>query len=164
MSVKTLDFRDEIRAIWEQHADDHRSPAYREALARFWGFTEEDTRHNEAGVLLVRDTEVLYEKRPVRVDITVARTPRGLWLYGFSWMSHTCGEGFSPSVCNVIAFNSYSDARQAAIEKIIERFRNIAQQTQFSTQERRAAEKVIDHLEAEITPQLSLFDHFQRGG
>lgn len=164
MTIEIVDLSAIQKEIYAKHDHDWHSKAYRRELAALWGFAQNDSRINDAGVIVEREDFTLYDKRPFCIEISIAATPSELWVTGVSWMAATSGHSHAPSIHSKHAFKSYDDARRGTIKTIQFDLLRLARDETRSTNERRGAERAIVHLDSYLTPQLTLFDHFQRGG
>ncbi len=122
-------------------------------IAALWGFELDHAGMNSAGVFNPCE---LIERRAgrCRAEVLYARSPSGLWAMATSYSAAICGAGASPSVWNFIAFLTETDAKDAGLADLIARFRGIAARGGTDAAD---ARKIIDVLEAERVPQLSLF-------
>jgi transposase len=122
-------------------------------IAALWGIELAGERINDAGVFtLYRDIERRAGR--CKAKLRLACSPSGLWAMDTSYMAALSGGGASPSVWNSLAFLSEADAKAAGLHALIGKFGTIAAEGGSDTAD---ARKLIELLEDERTPQLSLF-------
>lgn len=152
--IKVLHLRpaqDDIRARYgpRYHVDDH---CLRD-IAALWGFEPDQEGKNGAGVF--DPCELIHIRAGrCRAEMHYARSPSGLWAMATSYNTAVCGAGASPSVWNSIAFLSETDAERAGLAELTARFRGIAARGGPGAAD---ARKMMELLDAERMPQLSLF-------
>jgi len=122
-------------------------------VAALWGVQPHHEIINDAGVFTPY-REIGHRGGRCRAEIRYASSPSGLWAMDTSYMVAMCGGGASPSLWNPLAFLNEADARTAGLNELITLFRGIAACGGSDAAE---ARKLVDLLEAERMPQLSLF-------
>lgn len=140
-----IDHSAKIEAIRQKY--DLRHHFSEEALfeaATLWGGSP-----NPSGVL-PSEREVLFKNGLCSAEISLAETSRGYWLIGVSASTSMGGFGYAPSVWDSFGYISRHEARQAGIGYLTDFF-------QRQDGNRPDIRMVLRVLEAEKTPQLSLF-------
>lgn len=149
--IETVDFSKELEEIKKEFGERYymEEGAVTKA-AELWGAPS-----NDCGVCLNRSEETLIDAKPFKAEITFCHTSKDYWLIGLNAATPMGGMGYAPSVWVRIGFTSYHDARLAGIQAMQDYFNRAAKN--LSQSQQAEALKVINQLEAEKTPQLSLF-------
>lgn len=117
--------------------------ALREA-AGVWGGSP-----NACGVLPA-ERDMIFKNGLCSAEVSLAKTAKGYWLIGVSASTSMGGFGYAPSAWDGIGFTSRHEARLAGIGYLIDFF-------QKQGRDRPDIRKALTALEAEKSPQLSLF-------
>lgn len=149
--IETVDFSRELEEIKKEFGERYymEEAATRKA-SELWGAPS-----NDCGVCLNRQEETLINANHFKAQITFCHTSKDYWLIGLNYSTPMGGMGYAPSVWDRIGFTSYHDARLAGIQTMLDYFNRAAKN--LSQTQQAEAQKVIQQLEAEKTPQLSLF-------
>jgi hypothetical protein len=151
LDIEALDMRpaqNEIRARYGSGY--HLSDACLQDVAALWGIGPEHACINRHGVFEPYQS-LEWQAGRCRAEIDYVRSPSGLWATATGYQTANAGGSYAPSVWNAFAFQSETDARAAALHRLIERFRGMADQGMTD------ARRLVELLEDERTPQLSLF-------
>lgn len=154
LSITALDMRPALNAIRAKYGSGYHvnTECFNEICA-LWGIEPHHDCINDSGVFITC-MRIDHRAGRCRAEVRYARSPSGLWAMDTSYTTATGGAGSAPSVWNRLAFLCEADARSAGLRELIERFRGIeAQGGTVATD----ARKLIGLLDAERTPQLSLF-------
>lgn len=127
--------------------------------AALWGVTPETGSINDCGVFTPLSDVLHWHDGRCKVEIRLVEAPNGYWAMSVSYFTATSGYASMPSVRNRKAFPTREDARLAAIDELIERLHREADSrcSAITDANRREIRQMIERLEAEKTPQLSLF-------
>lgn len=154
LSIEALDMRPAQNAIRAKFGPRyHVNPECLKEIAALWWIEPPNNCINDRGVF-VACTRIDHRAGRCSAEVRYARAPSGLWAMDTSYMTATCGAASAPSVWNRLAFLCEADARTAGLRELIQRFRGIAECGGSAALD---ARKLTQHLEAEQTPQLSLF-------
>jgi hypothetical protein len=102
---------DEIREHYERYWSDEQAKAELKAI---WG-----DAINANGVLVDEQEEVIYNRDGYKAAISIG-TANGLFAFGCGFQTPTQGYGGAPSIWDEL-FDSYAEARTAAIEYLLKR-------------------------------------------
>lgn len=153
--LSLIDHSGEIAAIREQYGPDyHRNGEAVAQAAALWG-----VEPNPHGVCRpVREESIITAGRCMG-KLYFCHTAKDYWLIGAHGCTAISGFSFLPSVWERIGYHSYDDARLAGVLRLLVFFEGEARSTNscHSDSSRREAREAVRHLEAEKTPQLTLF-------
>lgn len=151
LGIEVLHLRPAQNAIRQKHGPRyHVMDECLRDVAALWGIEPPLACINDAGVFIPYES---VERRAGRccAELRYASSPSGLWAMTTSYATAMSGGGSSPSVWNAFAFQSEADARAAGLHDLMSLFRGMADQGMTD------ARKLVELLEDERTPQLSLF-------
>lgn len=138
----------QIAAI-KDHSDNYTQDeaAFAEA-SLLWG-----GGHNEFGVFLSGEREVVARHGQAEAAVTLAQSPNGLFIFGVGFHSPTYGFGYAPSIWGE-PFGRREDARRAAIAELLERLEEEPQ----GKRDRADLKRVCEQLRSQVGPrQQELF-------
>lgn len=144
-----MDFGEQLDAIKQRH--DSRYHARNEAVieaAALWG-----AQCNDCGVLTQVTETISIAHAHYSATIRLYETAKGYWHIALNFRMPDSGFGTPASVWTHRAYNSALAARRAAIEHLLKRTASERHPTARSHELHAFRAK----LEAELTPQLSLF-------
>lgn len=149
-----IDKTEEIEAIARKHRN---NPCREEAVAEacaVWG-----ANCNGSGVLEDRRTEVIAMVGRCKAQVSFATSGNGVWHIGIWAETRISGNCYAPSVWDRIAYGSEQDARLAGVERLIAIFkRELGSENSCSSDaNKREIRELLKRLDAEKTPQLTLF-------
>ena len=155
MTIKIIDKSEDIKAILSKYKGEHfRNPDAVKEIAELWGLA-----CNDAGVALTITEEILVEVGQCQGILKYAETSKGYFLIGLSAKTAIGGFGYAPSIWSRTALASYWDAREFAVQKLIDYFEkeSVTKNSCAASINKQNAKKAADRLRGELTPQLSLF-------
>lgn len=159
-TVQMVDRNHAMEAIKQKYGPryDIQSEALWEAAA-LWGVTMEANLINDSGVFLHSDTLLQLSTGSFQIEINGVNTPNQLWLMSLCCQSSIQGHGYACSVWHPIAYPTCEDACLAGIQQILEHFyrQEATGRNLDSNAYRKERVQMIRLLEAEQTPQLTLF-------
>ena len=157
--ISIIDMRPELDAIRRQYAPRYWHAA--EALlaaASLWGIAPpmaEDVIR-PSGTFRHAQEETLARIGQSYAAVSLVQAPNGLWAMATHGQTLTQGYGSAPSVWHDHAYHSRDAARLVAVHILTSWFQGIVT-GRHSDAERDLARRIVSLLEAEKTPQLSLF-------
>lgn len=149
--IETIDFSRKIEEIKKEFGERYymKDEAIKRA-AELWGAPS-----NDCGVFLDLTEETLVDIKYFKAEIIFCHTSKDYWLVGLNYATPMGGMGYAPSVRDKIGFTSYHDARLAVIQVMQDYFNRAVKD--LSQAQQTKVRKIINQLEAEKAPQLSLF-------
>jgi hypothetical protein len=154
-TFNTINFFNELSAIKTKYGQRYYADEYAtKQAAELWG-----CQSNEHGVCQPFKTETIAEAGQCRGELSYCETSKSYWLLGLSAMSSYSGIGYAPSVWHSTGYPSFDEARLAGVIKLISFFNGVISNNSScnSKTNRENANKIIDILKSEKTPQLVLF-------
>lgn len=153
LGIEALNLRPAQDAIRAQYGPRyHVSEDCLREVAALWGAQPHEII-NDAGVFMPY-RRINHRAGSCSAELRLATSPSSLWAMSTSSMSALCGYSSAPSVWNRHAFLNEADAIAAGLHELITRFRALAAE---GGSEASNARKLVDLLEMERMPQLSLF-------
>lgn len=127
--------------------------------AALWGVTPETRSINDCGVFTYITDSFCFIASGYGCEAQLVQAPNGHWAMSTSYHTRISGGGYACSVWSRTAFPTRDDARLAAIHELIAHFQSEAASPNSCNSEanQREAQSMINLLEAEKMPQLSLF-------
>lgn len=127
--------------------------------AALWGVTPETQSINDCGVFTAREENITHCHGECRVTITLVQTPNGYWAMSTSYMTRFSGSTYAPSVWCAQAFPNRDAAHLMALRELTDHLQQILDSRCSTNSElnQREIRQMLGLLEAEKTPQLSLF-------
>jgi hypothetical protein len=159
--ISIIDMRPELDAIRCQYAPRywHAADALL-AAASLWGIAPPmaEDMIRPSGTFRHVQEEMLARIGQSYAAVSLVQAPNGLWAMATHGQTSTQGYGSAPSVWGDNAYHSRDDARLVAVHILTAWFQGIVTgQNTDSDAERDLARRIVSLLEAEKTPQLSLF-------
>jgi hypothetical protein len=144
----------EIAAIQERFAEDwDRNQQALAAVSALW-----QGGHNEHGVFTCGERGTVARSGRLEAEVTVARSPAGLFACGAHFSSPYFGFGHAPSVWGR-PFASREEARRAAVEELLAGLEEAAGACSPGQRSREDIRRVREQLLAQLRPrQRGLFD------
>jgi hypothetical protein len=159
--MSIIDMRPELDAIRRQYAPRywHAAEAL-QAAASLWGITPSMAEDviRPSGTFRHAQEETLACIGQCYAAVSLVHAPNGLWAMATHGQTSTQGYGAAPSVWSDNAYHSRDDARLVAVHILASWFQGIITGRHTdSDAERDLGRRIVSLLEAEKTPQLSLF-------
>lgn len=127
--------------------------------AALWGVTPETGGINDCGVFTARKEVLPFSHLRCRAKITLVESPNGFWAMSTTLVTHLEGRTYAPSVWNEWAFSSRDNAQLAGLCELIDYLQSAVERrcSTNSAANQQELRQMIALLDAEKTPQLSLF-------
>ncbi len=156
----TIDLTESLNAIRRTYGERYFAiPEAQWKAAALWGVTPETHSINDCGVFTSLDDRITLRHGECRITITLVQAPNGYWTMSTGYMTRFGGSTYAPSIWCTQAFPSRYEARLMALWELTGNLQQIAESKCSTNTElnRREIRQMIALIEAEKTPQLSLF-------